>query len=315
MENVLTQSASFTEQISASFAETVLAEASELGAAHAVSHLRAALSLQASAAETGKSEALNELLNGVGTAPGATTILSVPQTSAGGEEALVQDMQTLDGYISVLTALVMYNKHPAMYDLSNGAEAAQFVIDLADARNFVVTGGAVKAIAMYLSMGEASSQQISKSTTSAELHVDFLITMFGSFGLPAAVLTELDGILTEVADSLKNLKLSFSAESQTLNHFLTFTRLVPIEGTSPPLKQVEVHFIYIELDQSSWQASLGKSSVNHFALDMTITKTSATMNAGLVSANTSNIVNSLIGLTKDDPKTISEMTKVKTVKS
>ncbi|MBZ9716042.1 hypothetical protein [Deinococcus multiflagellatus] len=271
--------------------------------------------LAAPTADTPSSSSLNDLLNGVGTAPGATTVVTVPAAPATGDIALVQNVQTLDSYIATLTALVMYNNHPAPYDLSDPKQAAQFVIDLANARNYVVTGGTVKAIPMYLPMGEASTQTINKSTTSADLHLELLSAMFGALGLPAAVMTELDGILTEVNQSLQSLKLSFETQSQTLNHFVSFYHLVPVEGSNPVINSMRVEFIYLQLNQSSWKAAVGKSSVDHFTLDVTMTRTTATMSAGIVAANASNIVNALMQLTANDPSTISKMTGMKGVKT
>ncbi|HBY97034.1 MAG: hypothetical protein M5U01_00325 [Ardenticatenaceae bacterium] len=271
--------------------------------------------LAALAADTPSKDDLNSLLNSVGTAPGATTAVTVPAAPASGDVALIQNVQTLDSYIATLTALVMYNNHPAPYDLSDKQQAAQFVIDLANARNFVVTGGTVKAIPMYLPMGEATTQSFNKTTTSADLHLEVLTALFGALNLPSGVLTELDGILTEIAGSLQNLQLSFTTQTQTLNHFVSFYYLTPVPGTNPPVNQMNVEFIYLQLAQSSWKASVGKSSVSHFTLDMTTTRTTATMSAGIVAANTSNIVSSLLALTGNDAHTISEMTKMKGVQT
>lgn len=258
---------------------------------------------------------LNALLNGVGTAPGASTIVTVPSTPASGDIALVQNVQTLDSYIAVLTALVMYNNHPAAYDLSNPQDAAQFVIDLANARNFVISGGTVRAIPMYLSMSEATTQSFNKTTTSADLHMDLLAALFATLNLPAAVLTELDGILTEIAGSLQSLQLSFTTQTQSLDHFVSFYYLTPVPGSNPPINQMNVEFIFLQLAQSSWKASVGKSSVSNFTLNMTTTRTTCTMNSGIVAGNSAAIVNSLMSLTGNDATTISEMTKMKGVQT
>lgn len=282
--------------------------------APAASPTRLALAVEAPA-----SSDLNSLLNGVGTAPGASTIVTVPSAPISGDLPLIQNVQTLDSYIATLTALVMYNDHPEEYNLSDKQQAAQFVIDLANARNFVVTGGTVKAIPMYLPMGKADTQSFNKSTTSVDLHIDLLDALFGALSLPLTVLTELDAILTEISDALKNLQLSFETQTQTLNHFVSFYHLVQFPGTNPPINQMNVEFIYIQLKQSSWAAavSIGKHSgtVSHFTLDMTTTRTTATMSAGVVAANTSSIVSSLMKLTGNDATTISNMTKMKGVKA
>lgn len=265
-------------------------------------------------ADTPDASDLNSLLNNMGKAPGASTTVTVPTQPASNDLSLVQNVQTLDSYIATLTALVMYHNHPEPYDLSDKKQAAQFVIDLANARNYVVTGGVVKAIPMYLPMGEASTQTFHKTTTSANLHIELLNALFGALSLPEGVLMELDGILTEIADSLKSLQLSFERQTQTLNHFVSFYHLVPVEGTKPAINQMQVEFIYLQIDQSSWKASVGKSSVDHFSFDMTMTRTKATMSAGIVGANTGQIVNSLMQLTQNDAASIANMTKMKGVK-
>lgn len=307
---------------SATFAEQTFQSAGEQAAVHRVHQFfgispaaAAAPARLATAASTPSADSLNTLLNNVGTAPGAATIVTVPAAPASGDVTLVQNVQTLDSYIAVLTALVMYNNHPDPYDLSDPQQAAQFVIDLANAKNFVVTGGTVKAIPMYLPLGEATTESFNKSTTSADLHIDLLTALFGALSLPEAVLTELDGILTEIAESLKNLNLSFTTQTQTLNHFVSFYYLTPVPGSDPPINQMNVEFIYIQLDQSSWKATLGKSSVSNFTLNMTTTRTTATMSAGIVAANSSNIVSSLMSLTANDPAQISNLTKMKGVKT
>lgn len=269
----------------------------------------------AATTDTPSSGDLNSLLDNAGKAPGATSVVTVPQAPANGDFQLIQNVQTLDSYIAMIAALEMYNNHPKPYDLSDPKQAAQFVIDLANARNFVLSGGTIKAIPMYLPMGEASTQHISKSTTSADLHLDLLTAMFGGLSLPANVLTELDAILTQVNGTLQSLKLSFETQSQTLNHFVSFYHLTPVPGTNPVINQMDVDFIYLQLAQSSWKASVGKSSVEHFSLDVSLTHTKSTMNSGIVQANTSSIVSAMMNLTGNDDKTIAAMTKLQGVKS
>jgi hypothetical protein len=300
---------------SASYAEETFRNAGEQGSIKNMHQFFHLTTPRFGATGAPPADDINNLLNNVGTAPAATTVVTVPAAPVGGDAGLIQNVQTLDSYIGVLTALVMYNNHPAPYDLHDKVQAAQFVVDLANARNFVVTGGTVKAVQMYLPMGAASTQTLNKSTTTANLHMDLLVAMFGALSLPEAVVTELDAVLTEIAASLKNLELSFTTQSQTLNHFLSFYHLTPVQGANPPANQMNVEFIYLQMNQNSWKASVGKSSVSHFNLDMTMTRTTATMSSGIVAANTSNIVNSLLALTKNDSSTIASMTGMKGVKT
>jgi hypothetical protein len=307
---------------SATFAEQIFQNAGEQAAIQNIHQFfgisltpTTSLTQPLSNAETASKDDLNNLLNSVGTAPGASTTVTVPSAPVSGDIALIENVQTLDSYIAVLTALVMYSNHPEPYDLSDGKQAAQFVIDLANARNFVVTGGTVKAIPLYLPLGEATTQTFNKTTTTANLHLDLLTALFGALDLPSSVLNELDAILTDVASSLKNLQLSFTDQEQTLNHFVSFYYLTPVQGSNPVINQMNVEFIYIQFDQNSWEASVGKSTVSNFNFKMTTTRTTGTMSAGVIAANASNIVTSLIALTGNDSATISEMTKMKGVKT
>lgn len=257
---------------------------------------------------------LDDLLNNVGKAKSNTSITTVPDEPSSYDITLLQNVQTLESYISVLTALVMYNKHPEMYDLSKPDQATQFVVDSANAKNYVMSGGTVKDIAMYLPGMEVSTQTKSISTTSADLHVDLLNALFGSMGLPQGVFKQLDGILTEINKSLQNLKMSFETQSETLNHCVNFYYLKPVEGAQPPINEMHVKFLYLQIDQKSWKASIGKSSVEHFSFNMILTQTDSVMNSGLVSGNTANIIESLQSLTSKDPSEISKMVDAKGVK-
>lgn len=260
------------------------------------------------------SDSLDDLLNNVGKAPGSTTIVTVPVQPATNDVSLIQNVEILESYIAVLTALVMYNKHPDPYDLSDPKQATQFVIDTANAKNYVMTGGTVKDIAMYLPGMEVSTQTKSFSTTTADLHMELLETLFGALNLPKNELTELDGILTEINQTLQNLKLSFQTQSETLNHAVNFYYLSPVEGVSPQINEMKVRFLYLQIAQNSWQAAAGKSSVQHFSFNMSLTETSATMSAGIVAANTSKIIDSLTALTKMDAQTITKLTGTKGIK-
>lgn len=261
----------------------------------------------------------NSLLANAGKAPGATTVVTVPEAPISGDMTLIQNVQTLDSYIAVLTALVMYQKHPEMYDLGDKKQARQFTLDLANARNFVVTGGVIKDIPMFLPMDESLTQTIHKSATKADLHLGLLNTMFDSLSLSANTLKALDGVLTEVANSLATLELSSDDQSQTVDHFISFYHLVPFEGANPPVNQMKVTFIFIKFDQHSWETVIktksASATTSHFDFDMTMTVTDATMSSGIVAAKTQDIINALAKLTEDTPTKIAELTKMKAIQT
>lgn len=303
------------EQVTAAAIEETLSWASEHGFGE---RLSSAFDLGLPIGEpppTPTVEAINGLLETSAEAPAATTVVAVPKEPVGGDAALLEDIQMVDSLISVLTAWVVYSKHPQPYDLHDPQQAAQFVIDWANAANFVVTGGSIKQIPMYLTMEEATAQTLNKSMTNLEVHIEFLATLFGSFGLTPETLTELDGILTEIAKTLGNLKLSFHEENQTLNHFLSFHRLVPVVGSEPVIHEMKTAFVFLTIAQSSWKAAIGKSSVDRFSFDMGYVTTKGALNPGIVRANASTIAAALQKLTAHDPAKIAEMTKAQSVKS
>ena len=93
---------------------------------------------------------LNDILNNAVKAPGTTSIATVPTTPDTVMYQMLGQVQTLDSYISLLTSFCIYNEHPAPYDITIPDQASAFVRAMAKWRNYVITGGSVKAMAGYL---------------------------------------------------------------------------------------------------------------------------------------------------------------------
>lgn len=253
---------------------------------------------------------LNTILGDSGTAPGGTSIVAVPSAPTSPDLALLQEVQLLDSYISLITAMVVYNAHPAMYNLGDPADAAAFVLAFANARNYVATGGEMKGIAAYLMDPNPSTFATHKQSTTVDLHTDLLTAMFASFSLPTAAVTELDGILTAVAGNLNSLSLKFESESQTLNHLISYYYFKNVEGLTG-VHEAHVRFFYLQMAQSSWKASVGKSKADHFSLDVTYTNVDYTVNSALVSQDSMRINAAIEKLTGADSKAISQLTRAK----
>lgn len=266
------------------------------------------------------SQSMIDKLNNFGQAPGATTITKVPPAPsdpgpASYQQQLLSDMQTLESYIAVLAAWVVYNGHPAPYNLANPADATQCVIDIANAKNYILTGGEVKAVPLYLPgmSNTVSTQNI--STSSATIHTDLLKILFAGLSLTPTVLTDLDSILTEVTSTLKNLKLSFATQSQSFDHALSYYYFDTVDGSNPPLQEMRMRFVFMKIDQSSWKAAVAKSSVDHFSFDMTLYTSDSVMNDGMVSSNALTIAQSIQQLTSKDVASIQKMIGAKTIDS
>src|SRR6185437_4852024 len=79
---------------------------------------------------------LNDLLNSVNKAPGRTTVVAVPKTTPQSDLELLQHIQLVDSYISILTAYVFYYKQKTAYEITDRTQALEFTKAVAMQRNF-----------------------------------------------------------------------------------------------------------------------------------------------------------------------------------
>ena len=258
---------------------------------------------------------LNDILNNAVKAPGTTSIATVPTTPDTLMYQMLGQVQTLDSYISLLTSFCIYNEHPTPYDITIPDQASAFVRSMAKWRNYVITGGSVKAMAGYLPVGSIVTQSYSQQVTTADLHLEFLGELFKSFAFPESAMLELDGILTKVVSNLGNLKLSFESQSDSLDHFLTYYYFSTVQGTGgknqPPTMYVaKVRTFYLHIDQATWKLAVGKSTVSQFKFNMNYFDMDTTMNSGLVSADMTAInstISTLTGKTAAQVNTLMNM--------
>lgn len=195
-------------------------------------------------------------------APGATSIVAVPDALSKEDLQNLQDIQLLDAYISATASLVMYKANPNGWNLADPASAADYTQKLANAKFRVMTEGLGGALSNHSS----SASSFSKETTSADFHLDFLNGLFAGFGFGTQAMKELDGILTNVANSLRDLKASWSTTSATIDHLVCFHYFDMEDGLG--IKMPYIRVFYMHIDQSSWNLSIGKSSINKFTFHM-----------------------------------------------
>ncbi|KAI5210763.1 hypothetical protein AUEXF2481DRAFT_7370 [Aureobasidium subglaciale EXF-2481] len=160
--------------------------------------------------------------------------------------------------------------HPDAYKVSIPEEASQLNADLADSVSQCLQG----PLAGYLSKIDGNNGGIHKEMFTTDIHLEFLNTFFDSFGFQAGDIKELDGVLTNVVQALSSLKVSSSSTSSDVNHVMT-TRgfrevIVPDSSGSPEIVAYEpiIRSTYLHVAQSSWEVSIGKSSVEKVKFDM-----------------------------------------------
>lgn len=265
--------------------------------------------------DTPDKTSLNDILNNAVKAPGTTSIATVPEEPNTKIYQMLGQVQTLDSYISLLTALSIYHEHPNPYNIKDPAEASAFTQAIAKWRNYVITGGTVKAMAGYLPVGSITTQSYSESVTRADLHFEFLKELFVAFSFPEGAMLQLDSILTKVVNNLNSLKLSFQTQTETLDHFLTYYYFSTLQGTGgntgiPATYVPKIRTFYLHIDQSSWKASVGKSSVDSVKFNMNYFDMDTTMDPVLVANDMTAIndaIHKLTGKTGDEVNNLMNM--------
>lgn len=212
---------------------------------------------------------LFDMLHSDSKAPSSTAVAVIPTTD--GKPTLsedqtqqLEDVMMLTSFISVASMRRLYQTvyQKAPPDITTPSGAALFVQSAANAKNFVLTS----ALGGYLSLNTSAARSFKQSTTSADLHLGFLTTLFDGFNFPKATLRELDGVLTSVTQTLDGLKMSWSDQSSTLDHMIFLYYFDSVQGIDVKIPKVRLYFLHI--DQSSWTASVGKSSVTHIDFNM-----------------------------------------------
>ncbi|MHA3061997.1 hypothetical protein ACX1N5_15310 [Acinetobacter sp. ANC 4636] len=253
-------------------------------------------------------------------APGSTSLAVVdtqgPGTSGGKptQDALgiYNDMLTLSSLANVVAMKKVYDAHPAAYDITKPAEATAFIQAQAVNLNDTFT----RQLGAYALPGETTSQHYSKEVLTADLHLEFLTTLFSSFAFPEAALTKLDAILTEVKDSLANLKVGLDSKDQTLDHIIFVNYLEPITLQGVPEKVItgKIRMFYLQINQSSWQATIGKSTVSKVKFEMNFYDTIFSINSNLVRSDISSITGLIKKFTGQSFEEMSKLTSPTVIK-
>ena len=274
----------------------------------------------APAAAAPDQSSLNDILNSVVEAPATTSIATVPSDPTGIQYQLLGQIQTLDSYISILTAFSIYNDHPEPYDITDPIQAGKFTQALAKYRNFVMTGGVVKELAACLTVGSSKNGRLYKKVFSADIHAELLTAMFGGFGFTKATMGELDSILTSTTSGLRSLNLKYENQDVTVDHFLTYYYFDKVQGTGgegqlPAVYEVKMRLFYLKLSQHSWEVSIGKSSASMVQLDLNWVDIECRMNSARVAHDMAKINSTITTLTGQDDKAIAKLMNMKAVHS
>ena len=106
--------------------------------------------------------------------------------------------------------------------------------------------------------------------------------------------------------------MSWSDQSSTLDHMIFLYYFDSIQGMDVKIPKVRLYFLHI--DQSSWTASVGKSSVTHIDFHMNFIDSVYDMDVDSTAADREKIKALLHTMTGQDLDTLNKLLSPKVVK-
>lgn len=252
-----------------------------------------ALHALAAQADAPPPDSLFDMLHKDKQAPSSTVVAAVSDADVTSYSQQLQDVMMLTSFISVAAARYLYqttykDRKP---DITTPAGASEFVKAMANAKNYILSS----SMAGYLSSESLLAREFHQSTTSADLHMDFLTSLFDGFNFPKSTITELDSVLTSITKNISDLKLSWSDQNSTLDHMVFlyyFDAVMGLDNVKVP--KVRIYFLHI--DQASWTVAIGKSSMANFEFNMNFSDGIYTMDVNQTASDRNRIQSMLTSM-------------------
>lgn len=192
--------------------------------------------------------------------PGSTTIVAVPEGGITPSEAqMYQDIVLLDSFINIIATQKVYDSIKKKEGEDNAKKVigfsdpqlfALFMREWSDAAFEVIT----KTLAGILNFSSAVSHQYDKEVATADLRLDFIGELFGSFGFGPMATKGLSGLISSVIEGLKQVKASYSSESEKIDHVICVYYFEEIKGTT--IKDAKLRLFHLHIDRSSWNVTI-----------------------------------------------------------
>jgi len=231
---------------------------------------RAEMSLEGDTGEPEPDNIMDVIRKGK-TAPATTSVAAIPPSISDMDLQNLQDVSLLDTYVSVASARYLYKQNPKGFDITTPNGASEFTTKLANARLLALT----KGLAGVLSIGSSTASRLSKNMMAADLHLEFLTTIFSGFSFTPSAMKQLDGVLTNVVKALSNVQASWTSQSASLDHMISVYYFEKVEGLDVKVPKIRLFFLHV--DQNSWKLAIGKSSVQAFTFNMNYSDQIGTM--------------------------------------
>ncbi|KAK1963108.1 hypothetical protein LY78DRAFT_683517 [Colletotrichum sublineola] len=152
--------------------------------------------------------------------------------------------------------------HPEPYLITDAAEAAQAMADMADSAYNVMLSPPLTGL---YSFGSGTQTTFSRRMSKTELHLGFLAEIFKGFSLTDAAKKQLDGILTNFIKSLQNISVSSEKTSNTVDETIRIHQTIAtnITGSSEHpiwVYQPRTRIVYMHIDGSTWKWATNKAN-------------------------------------------------------
>lgn len=220
-------------------------------------------SIKSSTANTPSPDYITNIIHQAKESHAITKLLVVSSNLSQNDVQNVQDISLIDTYVSVYSAGYIYPSHPNGFDITNPDESANFTKALANGYFRVITEG----LAGIVSLESSMQQRFSKTVTADDLHLSLLNELFGSFGFSSTAMNTLGSIIRNLVTRLGILKEACSEQPETLDYLFAVYYLEESHLITH-VKVPKIRLFYLHIDQSSWQAPVGKSSNDSFDFNM-----------------------------------------------
>jgi ADP-ribose pyrophosphatase YjhB (NUDIX family) len=140
--------------------------------------------------------------------------------------------------------------------------------------------------------------------------------MFGDLALEKEQKDKLDGFMTDVVTSIKDLEVTWNPnEAERMSHVVTFYYATSVTGLDPRFKVMKVRNMLLSISEKTWEESVNKApNKKQISFEANILEYNTVMNSDMVTLHTQEI-NQVLELLAGDKKKVIDNTKVSAVRT
>lgn len=205
-----------------------------------------------------------------GKIPVCNSIALMPNTVRSAEEyQQIMDLIFVNTYLSVIVSSWVAKDRPNGWNWSNGKDVMEFMKSMSSYYGliFIAYANSNSPDALFFTEKNSYKTYSTGVIESAQLHTKLMQELFATYNFPKDTLKQLDSIMTGVAQSLRDLSITFTETNSTTHHFISMIQIGKSAKYGKDLPMIET--FYLSISQKSWVASKGKSGTeNKFEFSM-----------------------------------------------